>query len=127
MHIIQKGEVGIKLVQMMENCIRTHDTIFLSNKEIKNGSRYMFMKHVNLGIVGNRNMVSKDIVVVVECLTEKNHNFVITAMVADKKYISRKYKKLRYTMRGGRTAPLHNHILLSYAGSRADFLLFCPT
>lgn len=87
-HILQKGEIGLLLAQSIELCLEDFDSVYLSNKnKTENEKRLIIFKQ---GVVGSR-----DVAIVIEQKSTSNKIFVVTAMIADEKYLSRKYKKLR--------------------------------
>ena len=87
-HILQKGEIGLLLVQLIELCLEDFDSVYLSNKNrTENEKRLIIFKQ---GVVGSR-----DVAIVIEQKSTSNKIFVVTAMIADEKYLSRKYKKIR--------------------------------
>lgn len=87
-HILQKEKVGVVLLQSIDKCIEDFDNIFLSDKN-KNMDDKRF-------ILFKRDLInSRDIAVVIEYKDNSEYVFVVTAMIADEKYLSRKYKKLR--------------------------------
>ncbi len=87
-HILQKEKVGIILINSIEKILEDFDNIFLSdkNKSINDKRFIIFKKNVK---------DSKDMAVVIEQRQDIAHISIVTAMIADEKYLSRKYKKLR--------------------------------
>ena len=86
-HIIQKNVVGISLCFILEDIITQFDSIFLSTKGVEGKIRYTLYKENALGL--------RSVAVVLEQQVRSNSIFVITAMIADDTYLSRKYKMLR--------------------------------
>jgi hypothetical protein len=85
-HIVQKGEIGILLANNLGSCIYGHSSILESDhKPDSPYKRYILFKKYSFN--------TKDMVVVIE--VRENNSTIITAMVADEKYIFKKYKKLR--------------------------------
>ena len=87
-HILQKEKVGIILINSIEKILEDFDGIFLSdkNKSINDKRFIIFKKNVK---------DSKDMAVVIEQKQNTTDISIVTAMIADEKYLSRKYKKLR--------------------------------
>jgi len=86
-HIVQKEKVGMLLIGSVEQVIKSFNRIYFSRKNnISNSNRYILFKE---------NISSKNIAVIVEVNKKVKTTYVITAMIADKKYLDRKYKKLR--------------------------------
>lgn len=87
-HILQKGEIGVLLAGVLEKCILFPDAIFLSDKmQSMKTARYILFKRNALP--------ERSVAVVVEQEELRNYILIITAMIADEKYLLRKYKKLR--------------------------------
>ncbi len=87
-HILQKGEIGLFLVESIELCLEDYDSIYLSNKnKTENERRLIIFKQNATG--------GRDVAIVIEQKSASNKIFLVTAMIADEKYLSRKYKKLR--------------------------------
>lgn len=87
-HILQKEKVGIILINSIEKILDDSDSIFLSdkNKTIDDERFIIFKKNVK---------DSKDMAVVIEQKQNTTNISIVTAMIADEKYLHRKYKKLR--------------------------------
>jgi hypothetical protein len=87
-HILQKGKIGQILINSIIKCLNSFDAVFLSDKaKTPDTKRYiLFKKKANN---------FKDIGVVIELRKNDKNIYVITAMIADEKYLHKKYKKLR--------------------------------
>jgi hypothetical protein len=87
-HILQKGKVGLDLVNSIQASMEDFDSIYLSDKNrTENERRLIIFKGGNHSVKG--------IAVVIEQKTNINEIYIVTSMIADEKYLSRKYKKLR--------------------------------
>jgi hypothetical protein len=87
-HILQKEKVGIILINSIEECLYDFDSIFLSDKnQSRNDRRFIIFKR--------NTSCSKDIAIVIEKKINNKNIHIITAMIADEKYLIKKYKKLR--------------------------------
>lgn len=87
-HIIQKSKVGLLLIKSVLKCLVSHDSIFLSDK---NRNTYT----TRLIIFKRNTFELKNMAVVIEYIENSKYISVVTAMVADEKYLIKKYKKLR--------------------------------
>jgi hypothetical protein len=85
-HIVQKGEIGILLAKNIEKCIQNHSSTLESDHKPDSSYKRYILFHKN-------SIDAKDMAVVIE--VRENSSAIITAMVADEKYIFKKYKKLR--------------------------------
>lgn len=87
-HILQKGEVGITLVNSINSCLDDYDSVFLSDKGYNIDCRRLI-------ILKKREDSLSSIAVVIEYIGNKESISVVTVMIADERYLIRKYKKLR--------------------------------
>ena len=87
-HILQKEKVGITLINSIKECLEDFDSIFLSDKNKKEYDKrfIVFKKSASR---------YKDVAVVIESKENSHTVSIVTAMIADEKYLIRKYKKIR--------------------------------
>lgn len=83
-HVVDKMNVGVDLLYDLQDILKNHQNIYVSNKKNKKDSskcRYI--------LVTSHNFKMKGFV-----LETNGINTVVTAMMVDIKYIDKKYKKL---------------------------------